>query len=114
MMAIGVPYDLYWSGEPSAVAAYITAHEIRQENKLDEMDMTAWLIGSYVHEGVAVVLSGLSGKNKGRGYPKEPYGRKRKREKNTDAMVLRAFTEMKALVGVYNARRQKSTDSKES
>lgn len=108
MMAMGVPYDLYWSGDPFAVRAYMEAFQLKQEWQQDELDAKAWLTGAYVHEAVSVVMSQAFGKGKNTRYPKEPYGQTRRKKLNREVAVMAAFNEMRQLAAVYNARKKNS------
>jgi hypothetical protein len=52
-MAIGVPCDEYWHGDPTQLQYYIKAHELRNEQRNEEM----WWQGLYFHDAVSVVLA---------------------------------------------------------
>lgn len=51
-MAIGMSYDDYWNGDPDMAQAYIKAHEIKNEQKNQEM----WLQGWYVFKAIEISL----------------------------------------------------------
>ena len=50
-LSIGMPYDLYWHGEPFLVKAYREAEELR----VDRMNYEKWLQGLYVYQAVSRV-----------------------------------------------------------
>lgn len=56
-MAIGVPCDEYWHGDPTQLQYYIKAHELRNEQRNQEM----WLQGLYNCRAIA---SGMGSKDK--------------------------------------------------
>jgi CRISPR/Cas system-associated exonuclease Cas4 (RecB family) len=110
MMQIGVPYDLYWFGDPFAVGYYVEAHELDLERKRDELDFTAWLQGAYVHEAVSASISQAMSKNSRAKYPKEPHTiveRRRRVQVKKEEAVTNAFAEFAGLASVYNARMKK-------
>lgn len=51
-MAIGVPEKEYWYGDYTHLKYYVKAHELKNEQKNEEM----WLQGLYIHKAVEVVL----------------------------------------------------------
>ena len=74
-LAIGMPYELFWSGDPDLVKTYRSVHQMRMQQKNQEM----WAQGIYVHRAFMSVaekiMQGFSG-GKGGGntteYPSEP------------------------------------------
>lgn len=50
-MAMGMPRDEYWNGDPDAVRAYRKADRIRQ----DRMNQQLWLQGMYIYEALCDV-----------------------------------------------------------
>ena len=46
---MGMPYDLYWDGDPQAVRAFREADRMRQKRANTE----AWIQGMYVYDAVA-------------------------------------------------------------
>ena len=74
-LAIGMPYELFWYGEPTLVKAYREAHEMRSAQKNQEL----WMQGKYnlcafrsVIEALSYGLSGGKG-SKPSEYPHEPF-----------------------------------------
>lgn len=72
-LAIGMPYELFWDGDPNLVKAYREAHELRMELKNQEM----WAQGKYELRAFKHALDlfaiGLNGgKGKANEYPNEP------------------------------------------
>lgn len=73
-LAIGMPYELFWYGEPGLVKVYREAHELRTEQKNQEM----WAQGVYVHRAFKSVIEafvlGMNGGNGSRPseYPDSP------------------------------------------
>jgi len=73
-LAIGMPYDLFWNGDPILAKVYREAHEYSNRQKNQEM----WMQGIYFLKGLQTVAekvaSGLSGKSSSRTseYPQEP------------------------------------------
>ena len=73
-IAIGMPTSEFWSGDPYLVRAYQKAHQLRLEQRNQEL----WVQGLYnfrgfrsVIEGFAYALSGSKG-TKPSEYPSEP------------------------------------------
>lgn len=65
-ISIGMTADEFWHGEPYMAAIYRKAHEMRN----DERNQELWLQGLYIYDAVAVALAnGLSK----RGVPKQAY-----------------------------------------
>lgn len=74
-LAIGMPNDEFWNGDPMLAKAYRDAHELRKEMRNEEI----WLQGGYnlrafksVIEAFAYGLSGGKGAKPSE-YPKEPF-----------------------------------------
>lgn len=73
-LAIGMPYEVFWNGDPRLVKAYREAHELRNIQKNQE----CWVQGVYVFRAVKSVVEALSyGMSGGKGskpsnYPEEP------------------------------------------
>lgn len=69
-----MPYELFWNGEPELVKVYRKAHELRTEQKNQEM----WVQGIYVFKAFKSVMEAFSyGLSGGKGskpgeYPSEP------------------------------------------
>ena len=74
-LAIGMPYELYWDGEPRLTVSYRQAHELRTQIKNQE----EWMQGLYNYHGVRAVAEaiafGIGGRkgNKPKEYPPEPF-----------------------------------------
>lgn len=116
-MRMGVPYDLYWYGDPFAVGYYITAYDLEIEEKRNTVDFTAWLTGAYVHEAVNASLATALSKNSRVKYPKEPHSIVEERKKKTvkrEAAVVAAFDEFAGLAAMYNARLKKNSEAARS
>lgn len=73
-LAIGMPYELFWNGDPNLVKTYREAHELRNQQKNQEM----WIQGIYFLRGVQTVAEAIAssfGGSKGskiNQYPNEP------------------------------------------
>lgn len=73
-LAIGMPYDLFWNGDPLLVKVYEKAHELKTEQKNQEM----WVQGIYNFRAFKSVIEAFAyGLNGGKGskpseYPNEP------------------------------------------
>ena len=73
-LAIGMPYDLFWNGDPTLVRVYREAHELRNEQRNQEM----WVQGLYNYKAFKTVIEAFSyGMSGGSGskpsdYPTEP------------------------------------------
>ena len=65
-------YELFWDGDPSALGAYIRKQRLQRQMQEHELEYNAWLVGSYVYEGVAVVLEHAFAKNAKSSYPGKP------------------------------------------
>ena len=69
-----MPYELFWHGEPNLVKTYLKAHELRNQQKNEEM----WVQGIYFLKAVKAiaerVVYGLNGGNgsKPSDYPDMP------------------------------------------
>lgn len=55
-MAIGVPYKEYWYGDPAQLRYYVRAHELKNEQKNEEI----WLQGLYVFKAFDSIISTFS------------------------------------------------------
>lgn len=44
----GMPYDLFWHGDPSLFFNYLDAYERRIKEEYQKIDFTAWLHGFYI------------------------------------------------------------------
>jgi len=92
-MAIGVPYHEYWYGDPTQLQYYVQAHELRNEQRNQEM----WLQGLYNYRAFESVIAmfswGLGGKKgeKPDGYIDKPIRmtEKTEAEKQADAEKAR-------------------------
>lgn len=73
-LAIGMPYELFWNGEPELVKVYREAHELRNEQRNQEM----WVQGIYNYRAFREIMeafaAGLSGSKSSCAseYPREP------------------------------------------
>lgn len=73
-LAIGMPYELFWNGDPILVKVYQEAHDLYNEQKNQEM----WAQGLYVYRAFRAIMEkfaqGLSGSKGGKTseYPTEP------------------------------------------
>lgn len=56
-----MPSHEFWEGDPWLVQGYRKAHDLRNEQRNQEM----WLQGLYIHEAVAVAIANAFGKKKG-------------------------------------------------
>lgn len=94
-LAIGMPYDLFWNGEPELTKVYRKAHEFRTEQRNQEM----WVQGIYVLRAFQNVIEkfgqAMSGKSGGKvtEYPQEPLPfteneRKAAKERNKQRTLL--------------------------
>lgn len=73
-LAIGMPYELFWNGDPYLVETYRKTHQLQLEQRNQEL----WVQGLYnfrafksVIEGFAYALNGGKG-TKPSEYPSEP------------------------------------------
>lgn len=66
-LAIGMSYEQFWFDEPSIVAAYRKADEIRRRRMNEEL----WLSGIYTSEALASTVGNMFSKEKYH-YPSEP------------------------------------------
>ena len=73
-LAIGMPYELFWYGEPNLVKVYREAHELRAAQTNQEL----WMQGQYNYRAFRSIMEGFSyGMSGGKGskpseYPREP------------------------------------------
>ena len=73
-MSIGMSYDEFWDGDPSAVRAYRKADELSEKRKNHEL----WLAGLYTYEALCDAsalfrFTMKKGSIKPEPYPKEPF-----------------------------------------
>lgn len=69
-MALGMSYDEYWNGDPSAVRAYLLAEEYRKAMRNEEM----WRQGLYNYGAVKAVIEAFGwGLGGGKGAKPKPY-----------------------------------------
>ncbi len=71
-MSIGMDYRTFWYDEPDILDMYIKTYELVEERKLNELNLIAWLNGSYVYEAVAVVVSNALSENSSLTYADQP------------------------------------------
>lgn len=64
-MAMGMPYDEFWNGDPWAVRMYRKAYRRRRE----QHNENAWMNGVYMMNAIAACFSGKKKKNL---YPQKP------------------------------------------
>lgn len=73
-LAIGMPYELFWYGEPQLAKVYREAHSLRTEQKNQEM----WVQGIYNYKAFRSIMEAFSyGMGGGKGakpsqYPEQP------------------------------------------
>ena len=73
-LAIGMPYELFWNGNPYLTKVYREAHELQIQQRNQEM----WVQGIYNFRAFRSVIEAFAyGMNGGKGtkpseYPKEP------------------------------------------
>ncbi len=70
-LSIGMPYDLYWYGDPQALKNFVNAEEIRQRKRNAEM----WIQGAYVYHAIGSltpVLNPFSKESRAKPYMKQP------------------------------------------
>ena len=47
-VVMGMPYDLFWHGDPSIFFNYLDAYERNVKEEYQKIDFTAWLHGFYI------------------------------------------------------------------
>ena len=57
-LAIGMPSDEYWHGDPMLVKAYNKAHLLKRK----QINQELWLQGLYIYDAFGAVLSNVFGK----------------------------------------------------
>lgn len=70
-LSIGMPYDLYWYGDPQALKNFVNAEEIRQRKRNTEL----WLQGAYVYQAIGSltpILNPFSKEHRAKPYLKQP------------------------------------------
>lgn len=91
-MAIGVPYHEFWYGDPTQLKHYAKAHELRSEQRNQEM----WLQGLYNFRAFKAVIEAFSwslGGKKGKkpdGYIDKPLRLTEKTEAEKEAEAEKA------------------------
>ena len=69
-LSIGMPYDLYWNGDPWAVRAYAKAEEERKARNNHEQ----WMQGMYNYGAFKAVIEAFAwGLGGGKGAKPKPY-----------------------------------------
>ena len=70
-LSVGMSYELFWEGDPYLAIIYRDVDMRRRS----EMNVFAWMAGSYVYEAVSVVIHNAFGKkgSKPQYYPNEPH-----------------------------------------
>lgn len=68
-MSIGMSYDEYWYGEPERIRAYREADRLKR----DQINLTAWLNGMYVHDALSAVMQNAFSKGSKAKYPEKPH-----------------------------------------
>ena len=64
---MGMPYELFWYGDPSAARTYRKADEIRKRRMNEEL----WLSGTYMADALLSTVGNMFSKKKFK-YPSEP------------------------------------------
>lgn len=79
-MAMGMSYELFWDGDPTAAVYYRKAYKLKQKHE----DERAWLMGLYIHNilmNVYPLYNPFASKGaKLNPYPNLPYTWEEKRE----------------------------------
>ena len=98
-LAIGMPYELYWYGNPEAVKDFRKADEIRKRRMNEEL----WLSGTYMAEAIKATVGNMFSKSKFE-YPSEPkpitleeVKERREREQKARTETMKARFMAKAL-----------------
>lgn len=106
-LACGMPYDLYWNGDPYLPRAYYQAQKMQNERKNQEM----WLQGLYIHNAFSVVLSNAFSKkgSKPQRYIDKPIPLypKSKEEREAEAIKEREKA-IRSFQAMMDAQKQKS------
>ena len=68
-LAWGMTFEQYWYGPPRLAEAYRKAHDLKAEEKNEEL----WMQGVYVLEAIGSIVSKFNGKKHGFEYPTEPH-----------------------------------------
>ena len=81
-MAIGVPYETFWSLNPKTLKPFFEAYQIRSKREAElkgsEIDISAWSVGLYVRNAI------VSAFEKSVQYPQKPISIQKREE---DAMT---------------------------
>ena len=97
-LSIGMPYDLYWYGDPQALKRYVNAEEIKQKKRNTEL----WLQGLYIYQAIgnlAPIFNPFSKDHKAKPYLKKPIAlTEKEREEEEQAKMQRFIDYMKSLV----------------
>ncbi len=104
LLAIGMPYDVFWNDDADMVEVYIKAHRRKQEI----LNHNAWLSGAYNYNAVSVAVSNLF-KKKGATpseYLKEPI-QLYKDEKKELSDAEKLYNKFKPVMAALNARRNR-------
>lgn len=96
-MMMGMTYDEFWDKDATMVIAYRRAYEAKQR----QMNLNAWLIGSYMYEAFEVAYNNAWAKNKNDmlEYPRKPRplteaDARREREEQNRVRMERLFAYM--------------------
>lgn len=69
---MGIPYDLYWTGDVGEINYYIEAYRIAKKQELERDDRVAWLNGSYTFQALILSLQRLDKRGRKDKYPSKP------------------------------------------
>lgn len=105
LIAIGMPVQEFWHGDPRLATAYRRAHGARSDNRRYE----AWTLGHYFYEAMLAASPAYRELSKGieHEYPALPYGmdsEERKAERAARAQARRNREAMEAFAAAWNAR----------
>lgn len=108
-MAMGMSYEMFWDGDPSAAVYYRKAEKLKQKHE----DERAWLMGLYIQNillNVYPAFNPFAAKNaKVNPYPNLPYTWE---EKRAEQNQLKGFDKMMDYMARFNSQFARKQEEK--
>lgn len=113
-LSIGMTPELFWDGDCGLVKFYREAHELKKEQRNQEL----WMQGLYIYEAIAnlsPMLKPFVKNTKPRPYPDKPYpltksGMEERQEEEQQVAKKAQFDKMKQWMVSVNAKMEKKNE----
>lgn len=100
-LSMGMPYDLFWYGEPKAVISFRKAREL----EIDNQNTMAWLQGMYIYQAlcnVSPIFRDFAKKGtKPIPYPNEPYALNDSSDEMKENKEMKLYEKQKASLNLW-------------